>query len=129
MLNPVAKKWVEALRSGKYKQGFGQLKNRQNEYCCLGVLCDLAEKEGMDFGEEWVSDGHYGWRAGLKVGLIPASVKEWVGLENSTSSYLEDTHNHTGSSLAAANDARRTFSEIADIIESEPKGLFVQGEQ
>jgi hypothetical protein len=33
-------KWVEALRSGKYKQGRGFLQ-RNNEFCCLGVLCEV----------------------------------------------------------------------------------------
>ena len=37
-------KWVEALRSGKYKQGIGRLyRPESNEYCCLGVLCRVAD--------------------------------------------------------------------------------------
>lgn len=33
------KKWIAALRSGKYKQGIEQLYNRSTRgYCCLGVL-------------------------------------------------------------------------------------------
>lgn len=35
-------KWVAALRSGKYKQGFGFL-NYRDKYCCLGVLCDVID--------------------------------------------------------------------------------------
>lgn len=35
--------WLEALRSGKYKQGQGCLKKR-NRHCCLGVL---AEEQGL----------------------------------------------------------------------------------
>ena len=32
-------KWLEALRSGEYKQGVKQLHNSiYNTYCCLGVL-------------------------------------------------------------------------------------------
>ena len=39
------KKWVAALRSGKYKQGKGQLyDNLDEKYCCLGVACDLFHK-------------------------------------------------------------------------------------
>ena len=35
--------WLEALESGKYKQGHGQLYNDANDsYCCLGVGCHLA---------------------------------------------------------------------------------------
>ena len=45
----VIKRWVKALRSGKYKQGLGALKATDSEgkprYCCLGVLCDLHAKK------------------------------------------------------------------------------------
>lgn len=34
--------WVAALRSGKYKQGVGGLR-RDDRFCCLGVLCEIAE--------------------------------------------------------------------------------------
>lgn len=35
----IKKKWVTALRSGKYKQGRGQLYDRATgKYCVLGVL-------------------------------------------------------------------------------------------
>lgn len=35
-------KWLEALESGKWKQGAGWLKDYQGGYCCLGVACELA---------------------------------------------------------------------------------------
>jgi hypothetical protein len=48
-LDPKVKtKWLQALRSRKFKQGKGQLQNIQGEcptYCCLGVL---AEVQGLD---------------------------------------------------------------------------------
>lgn len=37
-------KWVEALRSGKYKQGAGYLclsENGRDKFCCLGVVLDI----------------------------------------------------------------------------------------
>jgi hypothetical protein len=41
-MNPEIKdKWLAALESGQYQQGKGVLRNASNEYCCLGVLCDL----------------------------------------------------------------------------------------
>ncbi len=41
-LDPKIKtKWLKALRSRKFKQGHTFLKNHNNEYCCLGVLCDV----------------------------------------------------------------------------------------
>ena len=36
-------KWLEALRSGEYKQGMAYL-CRDNKFCCLGVLYDIATK-------------------------------------------------------------------------------------
>jgi len=34
----IKRKWVKALRSGKYKQTRGRLKARNGAMCCLGVL-------------------------------------------------------------------------------------------
>lgn len=49
MKKRVLTKWLKALRSGKYKQGRGalcQIDKKGNEsFCCLGVLCDLYNKE------------------------------------------------------------------------------------
>ncbi len=36
-------RWIAALRSGTYKQGHRCLRNTNNEYCCLGVLCDIVD--------------------------------------------------------------------------------------
>jgi len=38
-------KWTAALLLGGYKQGKGFLRNEKNEYCCLGVLCDINKVE------------------------------------------------------------------------------------
>ncbi len=38
-------KWIDALRSGEFKQAQGSLKH-DDGYCCLGVLCVL---KGMEF--------------------------------------------------------------------------------
>ena len=43
MKKEIADKWVEALRSGKYKQGKSALK-KDDSFCCLGVLCDIIGK-------------------------------------------------------------------------------------
>ena len=52
MNEEVKKKWVEALRSGRYKQGFYTLRKKrvnadgklgdENVYCCLDVLLDVC---------------------------------------------------------------------------------------
>lgn len=38
-------KWIKSLKSGKYKQGEGCLKDNKNQFCCLGVACDILGKE------------------------------------------------------------------------------------
>lgn len=35
--------WLEALKSGKYKQGKGKLGNDEMGYCCWGLGCKLAK--------------------------------------------------------------------------------------
>ncbi len=57
-MNPEVKaRWVAALRGGeytqdKYTQGKSSLRNKYDELCCLGVLCDLAGKDGLG---EWTT--------------------------------------------------------------------------
>lgn len=105
-MNDNAKKWVAALRSGKYKQTQGQLRS-DDKYCCLGVACDLAMETG-------VISSFIGTNLGL-----PKPVQDWIGLK-------DDFGNYRGfSSLASENDAGRTFLEIADIIENNEVNLFV----
>ena len=44
------KKWMAALRSGKYQQGKGHLK-KDGKFCCLGVLRDIVnpnDRRGQD---------------------------------------------------------------------------------
>lgn len=46
-MNPEAKvKWLKALRSGEYEQTTEILQNKHG-FCCLGVLCKVAEKDGL----------------------------------------------------------------------------------
>ena len=52
-------KWIAALQSGTYQQGSGRLRTRDDEYCCLGVLCDVVSPtegtwETREEGGVWV---------------------------------------------------------------------------
>lgn len=45
-MNQIIKdKWLKALRSGEYKQGYGHLRQDDGCFCVMGVLCDLYTKE------------------------------------------------------------------------------------
>ena len=43
MNQEIKKIWVDALTSGEFQQGRGSLHNK-DEYCCLGVLCELHRR-------------------------------------------------------------------------------------
>lgn len=51
MEKALKQKWLEALRSGKYKQGRLALRTKADDFCCLGVLCDVS---GVS---EWEENG------------------------------------------------------------------------
>lgn len=127
-MNDNAKKWVEALRSGKYSQTKAVLHRLQDDesghpggYCCLGVACEVFDQENPGVlhrrevaGVEEMDD---------RTGSLPRQVREWIGLASEEGRY--DGH-MGGTALYLDNDRRGlSFSEIADIIESEPAGLFV----
>lgn len=103
-------KWVEALRSGKFKQGEGYL-NQDGCNCCLGVLAEingLPTAPGYDgrpnikryiFGEDDVS------------GYQPPV--GYCGLDYNTLSTLV----HKNDGIMGSN--KYTFEQIADFIEQE----------
>lgn len=103
----VYKHWIAALRSGKYQQGRAALK-RENEFnfasfCCLGVLCDLAAKDG---GEQW--HGKYYGNSGGLWAFPPDTMVEFM---------VSDSEKFR--TLAHMNDQGKTFDQIADYIERE----------
>jgi hypothetical protein len=51
------RKWVAALRSGKFKQGHNTLySSRDDAYCCLGVACKVHKPHEMPMGGSLVED-------------------------------------------------------------------------
>ncbi len=51
--------WVEALKSGKYEHGTGQLV-KDNKFCCLGVLAEIhPDLEINSSGRNCVGDTGY----------------------------------------------------------------------
>jgi hypothetical protein len=114
MKKSIAEKWVEALRSGYYKQGRGCL-SVNKKHCCLGVLCDIAMVEGIvDFklGE------NYNYYDGM-CGVLPLAVSNWAGISTNTGNI-----NHLNRTLADLNDSYDySFNKIADAIEKHYKEL------
>lgn len=99
-------KWLEALRSGKYRQTTGRLRREEKEgtgYCCLGVLCDLSGL-GEWQGSTYVVNGV------REPAVLPRPVYEWAGLTN-PDPRVEDEF------LSTMNDAYMSFATIANKIE------------
>lgn len=114
-MNENAQKWVEALESGEYKQGRGALL-KGYEFCCLGVACDVAIKNGVALKVD--RRGRWTVFDGCHLALPPA-VQDWLGLRT------EDGEAKDGTCLTSLNDWEDlSFSEIAAVIRSEPPGLF-----
>lgn len=119
--------WVNALRSGKYRQGFGSLAyayDGQPLSCCaLGVLCELAAEAGVveKFGGH--PDGMLMYGQIKESKLPPPEVCEWAGLDNENPAMWVDPNdgdNDDVIELSELNDReRRPFAEIATIIEEQ----------
>lgn len=114
------RKWSDALRSGKYKQGRGRLLSYKpkeyapasRRYCCLGVLCDLYAQMVVDgpVGEwaevdgpvaEWavvdgpvfsvtMPDNEHFWQTGTP----PRPVGDWAGTVVHVNSILTDANDY-----------------------------------
>ena len=112
-MNPdIKRQWVDALRSGDYRQG-RQLLRFGDEFCCLGVLSDLATKANVGIDVETLEDGTY--RFDFFESLLPPSIRDWAGLDSRNPRVtVSDGHNRALSDL---NDEGITFAEIADLID------------
>lgn len=118
----VKDKWIEALRSGEYIQGKNKL-HSQYGFCCLGVLCDIAEKEGLIAKVSYDSVGSDGgdfqyflYGENTDEDFLPTEVREWSGLEDTNPTVLE-----AGSEirLSQLNDNGESFEYIANLIEEQ----------
>lgn len=100
----VIKRWVTALKSGKYKQAQKQLRTNAG-FCCLGVLCDLARKDG---GDDWTPSSLQGYEYKKNCGVLQDDMERFIFGDNTY------TLSHT---LVEMNDNGATFKEIAKVIE------------
>jgi hypothetical protein len=78
MRSDLKKRWVEALRSGEYRQVRGNLRSDCG-YCAIGVLCDLYAK---DKRKEWQYDDGLWFIIGYNM-TLPDDVTTWAELTNS----------------------------------------------
>ena len=121
-LNPNAQKWVDALESGRFKQGKGVLHRTDGTWCCLGVACALAIEDGVPVAT-WASDDHVKYDG--RGGSLPRTVQRWLGLTSDYGRY--GGSNGSRWSLASSNDRGADFTEIAQLIRQHADDLFTDG--
>lgn len=105
MKKAIKKKWLKALRSGKYKQTEDKLKDKKG-FCCLGVLCDIHRKENK---KRWLHNSYYDEDL-----TLPEEIVSWSGLPS-----YNPIIDYRSNTLADLNDEGKTFEEIADVIEKQ----------
>lgn len=135
MNSDVKNLWIDALLSGKYKQGHNALKDESGKYCCLGVLCELAvtanvipapvtkevpsvcpitEEKTYElktfYGSPLVDE--YGRYIDEHNVVLPPEVSKWAGLKSH-----DPVTNRDGRTLSMLNDDGYTFKDLATIIE------------
>lgn len=91
-------KWIKALESGKFKQTTKKLGNSRDGYCCLAILCKVAEVKFKG------SRGTLPYRFAISVGMTD----EGSSLKGNKPS------------LASLNDSGRSFKQIAVILRRNP---------
>lgn len=107
MKKEIADMWVKALESGEYKQGKGQLRDIENNFCCLGVLCNLHAQTHPKTAAKQINIGEYC----EMTGFLPENVIRWSGMSSDEGSYGD-----MKLSLFWLNDNGYSFQEIAQII-------------
>ena len=114
-MNPrIQKDFLEALRSGKYKQCFGQLR-KEDKFSTDGILFDLFLKESKKKWEDIPCNQEKSWSFSLS-----KEVYEWAFEEKSfyawNAIYLINK-NRARVSMSTLNDWGYSFKNIADLIE------------
>lgn len=99
MDNELKSQWVAALRSGKYKQTQGTLKDSTG-FCCLGVLREIAGHDALpEADDEFLLDKESALSIGIEYGM-------------------QKTLSHMNDGFEPKEIKKHTFAEIADYIEA-----------
>lgn len=106
------KRWVKALRSGRYQQAHGRLMEGHREgFCCLGVLCNVVKPRGWDASGSWCFNRKDTVHNDAVAGSLTASLREQFGLNAAQEAHLIKMNDGTG------GVKERSFKEIAAWIE------------
>lgn len=134
MKKKVKKVWVKALENGRLSDGRrigqteGKLTDGQDNFCCLGVLCEEAVLAGVikpaKVRESVGETGALSYGKGPDdAAILPDAVIKWAGLEGTgwdtdpeVTGETGDGFTHT-TNLSSWNDEHgATFGEIAKMV-------------
>lgn len=122
-MNPdIKQRWMAALRSGEYVQGRGKLapvlSDGTQTHCCLGVLCELAVKDGIITSNKSPSGESIYYGRHSAFGVLPDEVVDWAELElHHNSPHVLFGPLDINEDLTVINDVGCPFSHIADFID------------
>jgi len=115
------RKWIEALRSGDFKQGRLSLRNDTkgeefSRYCCLGVACAIAPVKFGRFSSLPTTLSYvpnvvrftFVDNKEAQTAFLPEKLREWLGIS-------EDAMR----TLIRMNDGGSSFEDIAYVLEKE----------
>jgi len=125
----VKERWLQDLRSGEFKQGKGVLRTKSDEFCCLGVLCNIIDPNAWEGTvSHWVdqAENEYGGKGADVEAYIypqPLSPTEDLGGEVLhtflSSKFLQEVglKKSLAHALAELNDEGNSFEALAEMIE------------
>lgn len=109
LLRSRIEKWIQALEGGGYKKGSDFLR-KSDQFCCLGVLCDLYDKEVHPGDSQWREQGSHWTYLGMNR-ILPPIVRDWVKLKSTKGTIVEFS-----SALTMINDRSINFKEVVKEI-------------
>jgi hypothetical protein len=100
---------VDALRSGEYEQGRSYLR-QDDSFCCLGVACEVARKNGLEGNWELSNYGAgiqtFGNREYSSIAVLPAAVIYWYGFDGEDPRLRLTSTGHCGHSRCRRPSSR-----------------------
>lgn len=125
MRHEIRERWVEALRSGRYKKAMRRLGSRESgveEQCALGVLCELAVLDGVIVRHEIGIDDYTPvtiFAYGDSTENLPVEVMDWAGLDAVDPHVINQDGNI--SAITELNDGcGLEFDAIAKLVDADP---------
>lgn len=131
--------WIAALRSGKYAPTRHRLKDENDKFCCLGVVCDIYPLGYWTGSNKYIdNDEPYDL-------YLPRTIQKLLKLQTRTGEFdikelsqplqerikaelnAQSTQVTLNYSLIALNDVldlNVAFPIIADVLEEAPPSLF-----